>query len=885
MAFTKQPNAEPIPGYRLIAPLGSGGFGEVWKCEAPGGLFKAIKFVYGNLNHVGADSNQAHEELKAIGCIKTLRHPFLLSIDRVESSDGELMIVTELADKNLHEVLLDYRAKGQTGVPRQELLRYLSEAAEVLDLMNMQHGLQHLDVKPRNFFLVSNHVKVADFGLVTSLTGSAAGIKLGAVTPLYASPEVFQGRVCPSSDQYSLACSYMELLTGKLPFEGRNSRQMMLQHLKAEPNLEPLPEADRPVIARALSKDPAKRYKDCTALIRALRGKSSRSHEEVDLGELPARRPSAGAVPEDDTTLHCQAPPAPAGESLVQTPSPRKHGETEARGPKAPPTIPAALRGHTFQQHQGSSLLADVWNVAAPDGQARQVKYIFGFAGRAEDAVRRLRTLQHPALQPQEVVQSDPGCLVVVSDYPRDTVRDRFTKCQSQKLPGIPRLELLGYLRTVAEALDYLYQQHSLLHLGLHPRNLLLADDGLQIAEFGLAHLFWVPGGQAVAQRNARYAAPELFERQVHSSADQYSLALIFHEMLTGNHAFSGQGRATATGSRSRTRPDLSALSKADEAVISRALDADPEQRWPSCMDLVRALEGAVSDLRPPSHMDSDAFTDIISAAEQPDVSAGKGAAPEALRQIIGELIAQAGGDPGAVESADSPTLCEGGTELRHKFRAGLPVGAARSKLDAYRRQCNGQLLSDGEGRYSFLVNAPGNFWQLWTGRQPGLELEVHLARQHSLSATPIDVAVTVRAVRCNPKKAAQLVQDAGANLLEGLRAFLLVNSEKRTHDRLLWPHPVQVCAVERDGSVGEPLTCRGKDISMSGMGFYLPRELPTSQVLIQLPATAGGVPLTVPATLVRAKRCADGWYDVGALFRLATLRKSMPEMCVAGSR
>ncbi len=270
MSFSREPNAEPIPGYRLIEPLGSGGFGEAWKCEAPGGIFKAIKFVFGNLYSLDTDGARAEQELRALNRIKEVRHPFVLQLDRIEDVKGELVIVMELADKSLHDAFEEARASGLVGIPRDTLLRYIRDAAEALDHMNEKHGLQHLDIKPRNLFLVSDRVKVADFGLVKTLERSGASGIMGAVTPLYAPPETFTGDISPHSDQYSLAIVYQELLTGHRPHNGKNARQLAHQHMHEPPDLRALPEGERAVVGRALEKDPSRRFPNCLAFVRAL---------------------------------------------------------------------------------------------------------------------------------------------------------------------------------------------------------------------------------------------------------------------------------------------------------------------------------------------------------------------------------------------------------------------------------------------------------------------------------------------------------------------------------------------------------------------------------------------------------------------------------------
>lgn len=267
--YRQRANSEPLPGYRLLDHLGRGGFGEVWKCEAPGGLLKAIKFVYPDSEADDAPGDSLRQEYEAFQHIKTIRHPFLLMLERVELIDGVLASVMELADAGLQDRFQECLELGLKGIPRAELLGYLTDAAEALDVISVKHGLQHLDIKPANLFLVAGHVKVGDYGLV-SRSNPTAGRHGAGFTPRYAPPELIDGMVDPRSDQYSLALVYFEMLTGGFPFNATSAKDLMMSHAALDPNLSTLPPGDRPVVARALAKDPAERFPNCLGFIRAL---------------------------------------------------------------------------------------------------------------------------------------------------------------------------------------------------------------------------------------------------------------------------------------------------------------------------------------------------------------------------------------------------------------------------------------------------------------------------------------------------------------------------------------------------------------------------------------------------------------------------------------
>src|SRR5437868_1603419 len=107
--------AEPVPGYRLIAFLGRGGFGEVWKALGPGGFAVALKFV--RLADKGAAV-----EVRSLELMKALRHPQLVSVFGTWEADDRLIVAMELAERSLSDRLVEARGQGLAGLPFPELL-------------------------------------------------------------------------------------------------------------------------------------------------------------------------------------------------------------------------------------------------------------------------------------------------------------------------------------------------------------------------------------------------------------------------------------------------------------------------------------------------------------------------------------------------------------------------------------------------------------------------------------------------------------------------------------------------------------------------------------------------------------------------------------------
>jgi len=270
---------EPIRGYKLVRLLGRGRCGEVWRSAHVSGISAAMKIIPLN-------DQDASQWLPAILEIKTIRHPNVLEVNRTWLRDTlgnafgltqarplpgwDLIIIMELVTRSLGDRLRECPPSQAPGIPRPELMDYMREAAKGIDYLGGQ-GVVHGAIKSHNLLLQGSKVKVGDAGQAWLGKEPKGTEQLPVASGADSSPKISPRTLDRTSDQCSLAVSYYELRTGKLPYPNATSEaEIHTAVLDGRPATSDLPEREQSVFANATHADPSRRYATAAALVEAL---------------------------------------------------------------------------------------------------------------------------------------------------------------------------------------------------------------------------------------------------------------------------------------------------------------------------------------------------------------------------------------------------------------------------------------------------------------------------------------------------------------------------------------------------------------------------------------------------------------------------------------
>ena len=296
--------------YRVACRIGAGGMGQVYKGVHPGiGSRVAIKVLVGDFARQQQLVERFFAEARAVNVI---RHESIVNVlDLAWLPDGRPYIVMEFLDGQPLSTVMHRRGP----LPLGSLLTLL---AEVLDALAAAHaqGIVHRDLKPDNVFVTpGGHAKVLDFGIAklrpdlgSGSDATATGSILG--TPQYMAPEQALGRAVDArADLYAAGVILFQGATGRLPFEATSLFELLRQHVEAPPPPLRALRPDAPpllgeIVARALEKDPARRFASAAELAASLAAVAQQLPRDsfATLGGRPALAPGGpgsvgGAAP------------------------------------------------------------------------------------------------------------------------------------------------------------------------------------------------------------------------------------------------------------------------------------------------------------------------------------------------------------------------------------------------------------------------------------------------------------------------------------------------------------------------------------------------------------------------------------------------------------
>lgn len=302
--------------YRLVAPLGRGGMGEVWRAVDTRKDREVALKVLGSW--LGGDPEFAVRFRREAALAARLNAPNIVPIHDYGEIDGRLFIDMPLVPgTDLGEVL------GRGALPPERAVAIVVQVARALAVAH-RAGLVHRDVKPSNVLVSTtadgeDHAYLIDFGITKALDGTRLSLTHGRLgTPAYMAPECFVADGDARSDVYALGCVLHEALTGKPPFAAPHPYAYGYLHHNVAPPRPSARNADVPtaldaVVARAMAKSPDDRYPGVTELSAAARAALAAAPTSAEgprvgrHGAAPAGVRRRGGVPDGFVPLVARA--------------------------------------------------------------------------------------------------------------------------------------------------------------------------------------------------------------------------------------------------------------------------------------------------------------------------------------------------------------------------------------------------------------------------------------------------------------------------------------------------------------------------------------------------------------------------------------------------
>lgn len=260
--------------------------------------------------------------------------------------------------------------------------------------------------------------------------------------------------------------------------------------------------------------------------------------------------------------------------------------------------------GYHLRRLRGRGGFGSVWEAVRDDGGVVALKFLpcrdNAVAAQEIRSIQVVRQLSHPHLVRIEQVWCRAGYVVITMELADGSLWDLLEAYRTEYGTCLPPLEVCNYLSQAAKVLDYLNSRsHSIgrqcvaiQHCDVKPTNLLLFGEMVKITDFGLSSLSGVPLKYHRRAGTLDYAAPEVFQGLLSDWTDQYALAVSYCQLRSSRLPFADTPR-TFQKTYIRPAPDLSMLTRQEQAIIARGLAPVPQDRWPSSGEMMARLSQA----------------------------------------------------------------------------------------------------------------------------------------------------------------------------------------------------------------------------------------------------------------------------------------------------